>query len=405
MSWWEPWEKLNMAAHTTRRVTLIHNVMGGGVFGHEILQGSDMKYNNKPLVDEDESDVAAVRVESSSLKTTNESNATVSTRKPGAMGLLDLPQEIVALIIHHLCPEWSLSIVDRCPIPSSTLMLSPIPTSALLLANKQLHSLAAKQEESSFEDKLIFTTASTPWRILTRMRTISPTRLTGYLDRVRILKFCYPPLFTTRIPWSQLPALRKIELDYTTRSANFRCHGTRDHLDDGWLDWTIVSFARDTEKFDENAGFDAWRAGSAKLGNEVLMMAGLSVGAAGSADPPSRPGIEVHVYKRMLVVQDHVEEDIDTGARSAGWRGIERARASRDGTFVVKVTAVYRGVLSEVSYEISELTGTAASTENVLIWQRHGKMLRWPAGRDRRVLASASQVLTGNENAASYAGV
>lgn len=389
-----------MAAHTTRRVTLIHNIMGGGVFGHEMVQGSDMKYNNRPRTDDDTTEVpTAAAVE---LVYSNTTTTTIS--RPGAISLLDLPHEIVALIVYHLCPEWSLSILDRCPVPGSTLLLSPIPTSALLLANKQLHSLAAQQERCSFADRLVFTTASTPWRILTRMRAISPTRLTGYLDRVRVLKFCHPPLFTTRIPWSQLPALEKIELDYTTRSANFRCHGNRDLLDDGWLDWTMVNFARDTEKFDENAGFDAWRAGSAKLGSEVLMMAGLAVGAAGSTGP-ARPGIEVHVYKRMLVVQDHVEEHLDTGARSAGWKGVGQTRADHDETFVVKVTAVYRGVLSEVSYKVSSSTSMVAFTEDVVIWQRHRKMLRWPAGRDRRILSSASQILTGNENIASYAGV
>lgn len=169
--------------------------------------------------------------------------------------LLDVSLEILELILTHYYGSWSISVLDR--VHQGCLPIAGVPPSHLLRTCHYLAETASRVELRCFSRQLIFATASTQWRTLARMRDISD-RLKYYLDHVNVIRFCSPPLFTSRIPWTELPALRRVDLDYCSRKANFRCQGSLEELMAGQLDPTIVSFARDSERFDvplvEDAG-------------------------------------------------------------------------------------------------------------------------------------------------------
>jgi len=259
--------------------------------------------------------------------------------------LADLPGEILDSIIRHCYPEWTIYVLDR--IVRGTLAVDGIPSPALLRVNHNIADLALRHERKAFSGQMVFTTSSTQWRLLQRLRSISPIRLAWVVDNIKVLVFCSPPLFTNRIPWASLPALRTIELDYCYRSANFRCHGTARELESGCLDPLIVGFARDTERFDGPLVEDAWRAAtSPSLDSSHAVEEKDSVDLAKAANYSTGVGarrVEVLVIKRMNVF---------------GLAGVGRASA-RDLVSAMKpeswnilVTAKHRGRIEDVRFQI-----------------------------------------------------
>ncbi|KAK5094593.1 hypothetical protein LTR70_004020 [Exophiala xenobiotica] len=259
--------------------------------------------------------------------------------------LADLPAEILDSIIRHCYPEWTIYVLDR--IVRGTLAVDGIPSPALLRVNHNIADLALRHERKAFSGQMVFTTSSTQWRLLQRLRSISPIRLAWVVDNIKVLVFCSPPLFTNRIPWASLPALRTIELDYCYRSANFRCHGTARELESGCLDPLIVGFARDTERFDGPLVEDAWRAATSPSScSSQAVEEKDSVDLTKAADYSTGVGarrVEVLVIKRMNVF---------------GLAGVGRASA-RDLVSAMKpeswnilVTAKHRGRIEDVRFQI-----------------------------------------------------
>lgn len=261
------------------------------------------------------------------------------------LSLADLPAEILDTIVRHCYPEWAVYVLDR--IVRGTLAIDGIPSSALLRVNHQIADLALRHERKAFSGQMVFTTSSTQWRLLHRLRNISPTRLAWVVDNIKVLVFCSPPLFTNRIPWASLPGLRTIELDYCYRSANFRCHGTARELESGCLDPLIVGFARDTERFDGPLVEDAWRAAtSASLGSshnvEEKDRVDLTKPASCSTDI-GPPRVEVLVIKRMNVfglasVSRASPGDLVSAMKPESWN--------------ILVTARHQGRIENVRFEI-----------------------------------------------------
>ncbi|KAJ9650014.1 hypothetical protein H2198_010661 [Neophaeococcomyces mojaviensis] len=276
--------------------------------------------------------------------------------------LEDLPTEILDTIIGHYYEPWSLSILDR--VIKGTLAIDGLPCSTLSCVSKTLASLAIRHERRTFKGELVFTTACTQWRILTRLRTLSPSRVGHLLDEVRVLRFCSPPLFTNRIPWTSLPGLKRVELDYSKRSANFRAQGTLRELEAGYLDTLIVTFARDSERFDGPVVEDAWRRtinstlskdSDADI-NHVRIDRGVS----------KSPGIEVLVVKTMSVAEQPQFCSLVTPMALGGScsRIIENWK--------IRVSALHCGQLENVSFQI--IAGfhevPSACAEQTVIWTK-----------------------------------
>lgn len=274
--------------------------------------------------------------------------------------LEDLPGEILDAIIRHCYPEWTIYVLDR--IIRGTLAVDGIPSSTLLKVNHRIADLALRHERKAFSGQMVFTTSSTQWRLLQRLRTISPSRLAWVVDHIQVLVFCSPPLFTNRIPWASLPGLRTIELDYCYRSANFRCHGTARELESGCLDSLIVGFARDTERFDGPLVEDAWRAGpSPSPSSSHIVEEKDSVDLTKSANAFTSTNarrVEVLVIKRMNVF---------------GLAGVSRASpgdlisATKPESWNILVTARHRGRIESVRFQIVHGNHEAPFGETI-IW-------------------------------------
>ncbi|KAK5085524.1 hypothetical protein LTR05_004809 [Lithohypha guttulata] len=250
--------------------------------------------------------------------------------------LTHLPTEILLSILSHLYPPWSLEIVHRGLDTTSPTSSFPSITHTLSLTSTYFRTLTLLLERRAFTHALHFRTSATQWRTLTRLKSVSPGRIAWALDHVQRLTFFAPPLFTNRIPWDLLPALKVLELDYCGRSANFRVEGTWEELEGGVLDEMVVRFARDTERFDGPIVEDAWR-----------------------VDRMRR--IEVLVVKRMSVftVRSVVGEDGDVESVVQTWD--------------LRVTARHRGRLEDVSVWIRDRgvdssLGLLGDVGNMVIW-------------------------------------
>ena len=255
-----------------------------------------------------------------------------------------LPTELISQIISHLYDDsWSLSILERAPKPGPLALPVtgyPLITSTLFLTSQLIKTLATRREKRTFSGRLIFTTAGTHWRTLSRLRTLSPTRMSWVLDNITTLVFSCPPLFTSRIPYTTLPGLRRIELDYRGRSSKFRCQGPLQEAEAATLAGLIVSFARDTDRFDGAIVEDAW-----------------GVRFAGLDSSRSVPrGVEVLVIKRMQVFH-HVAFQI-------GAMMTDRVEQVWDLT----VTATHRGQLEEVLVSVKAGHGVKCQGFESTIW-------------------------------------
>lgn len=277
--------------------------------------------------------------------------------------LTDLPFEILDTIIHHCYPSWTVHVLDR--IVRGTLAIDGIPPSTMLLVNKQIASLALRHERASFSGQVVFTTSSTQWRLLKRLRSISPTRLAWVVDNITALVFCSPPLFTNRIPWSEVPGLRRIELDYCYRSAKFRCQGTARELESGGLDALIVGFARDTERFDMPLVEDAWRdaAGQPDPVGEIesVDLATNRAASCSSADVSARR-VEVLVIKRMNIFESDAVCHESSAVKSS---------TTKPESWDVTVTATHRGRLEDVRFQIVHGNHETPFGETI-VWTAHG---------------------------------
>jgi len=251
--------------------------------------------------------------------------------------LEDLPTEILDTIIRHCYEPWSLAVLDR--VIRGTLAIDGLPCSTLSRVSKTLAALALRHERRAFKGELVFTTACTQWRILARLRILSPCRVGYLLDDVRVLRFCSPPLFTNRIPWTSLPGLERVELDYSKRSANFRAQGTLRELEAGYLDPLIVGFARDSERFDGPVVEDAWRSGRAAPST-------LSSSVGADCETSKDCGVEVLVTKAMSVVEQPQFRSLVSHSPFGG----SCARIIEN--WKIKVTALHRGQLESVTFQI-----------------------------------------------------
>lgn len=163
-----------------------------------------------------------------------------------------------------------------------------------------------------------------------------------------------------------LPSLKRIELDYCYRSANFRCQGTARELWSGSLDPLIVGFARDTERFDGPLVEDAWRAAVA-MNPSMTDQVNESVDLGLKSGPSDSGGnkadarrVEVQIIKRMHV--------FESAAVRSSWpddQGCSGAGRAED--WKIRVTATHRGRLQDIRFSIMSGNHEAPFGETV-VW-------------------------------------